>query len=161
MAIRPMTTADNAAVAQLIRAVSAEYELTADKGYSVADPTLDNLAAVYAPERHIYLVVEKEGHIVGGCGIGALQGFDDTCELQKMYFLPEIRGRGLANAISKLCMNFASRCGYDKIYLETTYLLPEALRLYRHLGFRELPQHLGNTGHNACEIPMQMSLVTV
>lgn len=159
--IRPITPADNAAVAALIRAVSAEYELTPEKGYSVADATLDQLAEVYAPEGYIYLVIEMDGQLLGGCGIGALADSRDICELQKMYFLPKARGRGLASAIATLCMNFARDYGYQQIYLETTAILPEALRLYQRLGFTELPQHLGNTGHTVCEIPMLKSLQTV
>ncbi|WP_017789814.1 hypothetical protein [Vibrio vulnificus] len=36
--LRPITVEDNASIANVIRQVSAEYGLTADKGYSVADP---------------------------------------------------------------------------------------------------------------------------
>lgn len=157
--IRPITTADNAAMAAIIRAVSAEYDLTPEKGYSVADAAVDQLAQTYAADGAIYLVIEQQGELMGGCGIAPLAGVDATCELQKMYFLPQIRGLGLASAIAKLCMNFARDCGYQQIYLETTQLLPEALRLYFHLGFRQLPQHLGNTGHCVCEIPMLKPLI--
>ncbi len=157
--IRPISGKDNAAMAAVIRAVSAEYELTPEKGYSVADASLDQLAEVYAAEGSIYLVIELHGTVVGGCGVAPLAGVDATCELQKMYFLPQIRGLGLASAIAKLCMNFASDYGYQQIYLETTQLLPEALQLYFHLGFRQLPQHLGNTGHSVCEIPMLKPLL--
>lgn len=37
----------NAPLAALIRSVSAEYGLTADKGFSVADPNLDVLSVLY------------------------------------------------------------------------------------------------------------------
>lgn len=43
LTLRPLTERDNAAIAQIIRDVSAEYGLTADKGYTVADPNLDAL----------------------------------------------------------------------------------------------------------------------
>lgn len=46
--IRQATAQDDAAIAKVIRDVSAEYGLTADKGYSVADPTLDCLSEIYA-----------------------------------------------------------------------------------------------------------------
>lgn len=38
--LRKLTVADNPAIAHVIRQVSAEYGLTADKGYTVADRTL-------------------------------------------------------------------------------------------------------------------------
>lgn len=41
--LRRISADDNAAIARVIRKVSAEYGLTADKGYTVADPNLDEL----------------------------------------------------------------------------------------------------------------------
>ena len=41
--MRRLTQQDNPAIARVIRQVSAEYGLTADKGYTVADPNLDEL----------------------------------------------------------------------------------------------------------------------
>lgn len=40
VSLRRITAQDNAAIAGVIRQVSAEYGLTADKGYTVADPNL-------------------------------------------------------------------------------------------------------------------------
>ncbi len=52
--LRKLTVADNPAIAHVIRQVSAEYGLTADKGYTVADPNLDELYQVYSqPATHI------------------------------------------------------------------------------------------------------------
>lgn len=52
--LRKLTVADNPAIAHVIRQVSAEYGLTADKGYTVADPNLDELYQVYSqPGTHI------------------------------------------------------------------------------------------------------------
>lgn len=52
--MRRLTLQDNPAIARVIRQVSAEYGLTADKGYTVADPNLDELYQVYSqPGQHI------------------------------------------------------------------------------------------------------------
>jgi putative acetyltransferase len=59
--LRRITAADNAAIARVIRQVSAEYGLTADKGYTVADPNLDELYELYSQPGSAYWVVEKEG----------------------------------------------------------------------------------------------------
>lgn len=48
LTLRPLTAEDNPAIAAVIRQVSAEYGLTADKGYTVADPNLDELFQVYS-----------------------------------------------------------------------------------------------------------------
>lgn len=49
--VRPITADDNAAIAHVIREVSAEHGLTADKGYTVSDPNLDALYQLYSLPR--------------------------------------------------------------------------------------------------------------
>ncbi|MFE8730484.1 GNAT family N-acetyltransferase, partial [Aeromonas hydrophila] len=79
---------------------SAEYGLTADKGYGVSDPNLDRLYQTYQEEASRYWVIEgPDGSILGGGGIAPLAGEEDVCELQKMYFLPALRGLGLGKRL--------------------------------------------------------------
>lgn len=155
---RSITPQDNPAIAFVIRQVSAEYGLTADKGYSVADPTLDTLCQVYQSPRSHYWVLEIDGKVVGGAGIAPLDGEEGVCELQKMYFLPQTRGKGLAAKLAELCFQFARQQGFSKCYLETTDELTEAISLYQKLGFQQISQPLGNTGHTDCEVRMLKEL---
>ncbi|MCU8082832.1 bifunctional helix-turn-helix transcriptional regulator/GNAT family N-acetyltransferase [Shewanella sp. SM101] len=156
--IRQATAQDDAAIAKVIRDVSAEYGLTADKGYSVADPTLDCLSQIYSQAGANYWIIELEGRILGGAGIAPLANNDGVCELQKMYFMPEIRGKGLAKRVALMALDFARETGYQSCYLETTAVLNEAVKLYEKLGFVHLSAPLGNTGHDACEMPMLLDL---
>ncbi|MDF5393456.1 bifunctional helix-turn-helix transcriptional regulator/GNAT family N-acetyltransferase, partial [Vibrio parahaemolyticus] len=152
--LRPLTKADNPQVADVIRKVSAEYGLTADKGYGVADPTLDDMYSVYNQCGAAYWVIEHRGEIVGGGGFAPLAGEPNVCELQKMYFLPQTRGHGLAKRIVALSLQLAKQFGYQQCYLETTECLREAVSLYEKLGFEHLDAPLGQTGHDACEVVM-------
>ncbi|GAK24140.1 histone acetyltransferase HPA2 [Vibrio sp. JCM 19052] len=156
--LRPLTKADNSQVAEVIRKVSAEYGLTADKGYGVADPTLDDMYSVYDQQGAAYWVVEYQGKIVGGGGFAPLAGEPNVCELQKMYFLPQTRGHGLAKRIVALSLQLAKQFGYQQCYLETTECLREAVGLYEKLGFEHLDAPLGQTGHDACEVVMLKTL---
>lgn len=157
--IRPIIPADNARIAAVIRAVSAEYGLTADKGYGVADPNLDFLHETYRGERSRYWVIEgPDGTLLGGGGIAPLAGAPDVCELQKMYFLPALRGLGLGRRLVLLALAEARALGYQRCYLETTEVLREATTLYESLGFEHLPGPLGCTGHDACETCMVLEL---
>ncbi|WP_425669377.1 bifunctional helix-turn-helix transcriptional regulator/GNAT family N-acetyltransferase [Vibrio owensii] len=156
--LRPLTKADNSQVADVIRKVSAEYGLTADKGYGVADPTLDDMYSVYDQQGAAYWVVEYQGEIVGGGGFAPLAGEPNVCELQKMYFLPQTRGHGLAKRIVALSIQLAKQFGYQQCYLETTECLREAVGLYEKLGFEHLDAPLGQTGHDACEVVMLKTL---
>lgn len=152
--LRPLTKADNPQVADVIRKVSAEYGLTADRGYGVADPTLDDMYSVYNQNEAAYWVIEHRGEIVGGGGFAPLAGEPNVCELQKMYFLPQTRGHGLAKRIVALSLQLAKQLGYQQCYLETTECLREAVGLYEKLGFEHLDAPLGQTGHDACEVVM-------
>ncbi|RQW65184.1 MarR family transcriptional regulator [Vibrio viridaestus] len=157
--IRPLCKTDNPYIAQVIRDVSAEYGLTADKGYGVADPTLDDMYGVYSQPNCGYWVVELAGKIIGGGGFAPLKGRPDVCELQKMYFLPSCRGQGLAKRIINMVEQHAVQLGFTTGYLETTACLKEAISLYEKLGYRPLSGPLGNTGHDACEVVMAKDLI--
>ncbi|WP_086981462.1 GNAT family N-acetyltransferase [Vibrio aphrogenes] len=157
--IRPIKHSDNPALAQVIRHVSAEFGLTADKGYSVADPTLDSLFEVYnRPQSHYWVLTDASDAVVGGAGIAPLMGRPEVCELQKMYFLSKPRGQGYAKKLLTLCLQTAKEIGYKQCYLESTAELKAALGLYEHMGFTHLEQHWGNTGHSDCEIVMVKEL---
>lgn len=157
--IRAIAPDDNAAIAAVVRRVSAEYGLTADKGYGVADPVLDELFETYDEAASHYWVIEgPDGAILGGGGIAPLHGEEGVCELQKMYFLPDLRGLGLGRRLVLQALAEARTLGYLRCYLETTASLREATALYESLGFEHLPGPLGSTGHDACEICMVKNL---
>ena len=160
--IRPLQIEDEAAIAQVIRDVSAEHGLTAAKGYGVADPELDHLFPLYQGAGRAYWVItDPQGKILGGGGIAPLQGAKESvCELQKMYFLPQLRGKGLGRRLILQALTFARESGYQSCYLETTAVLNRATHLYQQLGFHHLESPLGNTGHCSCEIRMSLDLGT-
>lgn len=157
--VRRITCDDNAAIAEVIRTVSAEFGLTADKGYTVADPNLDTLCEMYGQPRSAYWVVELNGKIAGGGGVSPLAGgTDHICELQKMYFMPALRGKGLAKRLALQVLEHAKEHGFTQCYLETTASLTQAIALYEHLGFEHIDGALGSTGHTDCEVTMLKSL---
>lgn len=158
MVIRKIQQQDNQEIAKVIRAVFEE--LNAPKvGTAYADPILDTLYEVYEKERHIYLVVEDNGKVLGGCGIAPLENEEmHICELQKMYFAPEIRGTGLAKKIIEECLAFAKANNYSICYLETLSFMKAAQKLYLNLGFKSIEKPMGNTGHNSCEVWMMKEL---
>ena len=71
-----------------------------------------------------------------------------------MYFLPAIRGKGLAKKLALMAMEQAREMGFKRCYLETTAFLKEAIALYEHLGFEHIDYALGCTGHVDCEVPV-------
>ncbi len=156
--IREIQPQDNVAVAALIRTVMAEYGATGE-GYSINDPEVDAMFEAYDHEKAAFFVVEKNTRVLGCAGIGPLAGGNaDTCELKKMYFYSELRGKGLGKEMIKTCLKAARKRNYRICYLETIESMTEANRLYQRSGFKRLNKKLGNTGHSACDICYSLEL---
>jgi len=120
-------------------------------GYSINDPEVDAMSAHYPEPRAAYFVVDRGGRVLGGGGIGPLAGADpDICELRKMYFLPELRGRGIGEMMLQRCLDAARKRGYRRCYLETLTHMEAAQRLYVRAGFTRISGPLGATGHSGC-----------
>jgi len=149
--IRSITAEDNPGIAAIIRTVMPEFGASG-KGFAIHDDEVDNMYATYTKGRAAYFVCEDKGELLGGGGIGPLiGGSDDTCELKKMYILPNGRGRGLGEQLLTKCLESARELRYENCYLETFNTMTRAMKLYERRGFRRLPGPLGNTGHFACD----------
>ena len=123
------------------------------KGTAYEDKSLDRMYETYDHLGMRYYIVEEDGRIIGGAGIAPLEGDAsvDICELQKMYFLPQARGKGIGYEMITRCLDFARKQGYAKCYLETMPYMEAARRLYQKVGFVPLEGPIGNTGHYSCK----------
>ncbi len=149
--IRRITPNDNRQVAEIIRTVMPAFGASG-KGFAIHDAEVDSMATAYSQPRCAYFVCEVHGKILGGGGIAPLMGGDiHTCELKKMYFLEEGRGKGLGQRILEACINAAREADYHYCYLETFNTMKDAMKLYEKNGFKKIPGALGNTGHFACD----------
>jgi putative acetyltransferase len=148
--IRTITQADDTAMATVIRTVMPEFGAVGS-GFAISDPEVDWMSRAYAEPRHAYFVVERDGRVLGGGGIAPLIGGDgDTCELRKMYFLPETRGIGAGAAMMSHCLGAAREAGFTRCYLETLTGMDAAQRLYERSGFHRIKGPMGATGHGGC-----------
>jgi putative acetyltransferase len=148
--IRPIAPTDNGAIAAVIRTVMPEFGADGP-GFAIHDAEVDDMATAYSAPGCVYFVVERDGRVCGGGGIAPLTGEESgTCELRKMYFLPELRRQGVGGELISRCLEHARRLGYRRCYLETLTGMDAAQRLYEKHGFERIPAALGNTGHFAC-----------
>jgi putative acetyltransferase len=148
--VRLIEPRDDAAVADVIRAVMPEFGATGE-GFAINDPEVDWMCRAYRAPRAAYFVVERDGVVAGGGGVAQLQGGDaTTCELRKMYFMPSLRGLGAGNALMERCLDAARGFGYARCYLETLAGMDAARRRYERSGFHRLETPLGDTGHGGC-----------
>lgn len=147
--IRPIAARDDAAVAAIIRTVMPEFGADGP-GFAIHDAEVGAMHAAYAKSGCAYFVVELEGKVHGGGGVAPLDGAAGVCELRKMYFLPELRGRGAGSALIIRCLDAAHELGYRQCYLETLTGMDAAQRLYQKHGFARIPAAMGSTGHFSC-----------
>lgn len=151
--LRPIQKNDNPSLAKIILDTLTEFGCNRP-GTVFADPQTDFLFEQYQNPRSAYYVAEMNNEIVGGAGIGMINGFDDICELQKMYLLPSARRKGIASLLFDQCVDFAKHNGFKKIYLESLNELKTAVTFYNKNGFKFLEQPLLNTGHFSCDVWM-------
>ncbi|SDB43674.1 putative acetyltransferase [Flavobacteriaceae bacterium MAR_2010_188] len=152
--IRPIKANDNEKLAAVIRSVLLEMGMP-KVGTAYADKSLDHMFETYQEKGKSYFVVEEDVKILGGGGVAPLDNFEgNVCELQKMYFLPEARGRGVGFKLLELCLDKARNLGYEQCYLETMPYMESARKLYQKYGFNNIDKPMGDTGHHACQIWM-------
>lgn len=151
MKIRKIEPCDNKAVEDIIRSCLIEYGAD-HAGTAWEDESLGKFYEVYSAPSTEYWVAEDEmGTLVGGVGIGYIDGEDDVCELQKMYCVKSVRGTGVAQQLLDVALGFASEY-YGKCYLETLPNMMRAQRFYEKNGFVRTDKAIGHTGHFACDV---------
>jgi putative acetyltransferase len=156
--IRSIRPSDNSYLSKIVKDTLAEFGAN-HPGTVYFDPTTDALFELFQKEGAAYFVAEINGKIVGGGGIYPTDGLPaDTCELVKMYLLPEARGTGIGRTLIEKSLEFAREAGYKQVYLETMPELKQALNVYAKFGFEYLKGPMGNSGHTGCSLWMLHSL---
>lgn len=156
--IRLIEKKDNAQIARVIRSILEDFNVP-KVGTAYADKALDQMFETYQKPRAAYFVVEQNNEIIGGAGVAPLDNYDgNICELQKMYFLPQVRGKGVGAQMMQFCIAKAREFGFEKIYLETMEYMTQAQKLYKQSGFDYIDGPLGNTGHFSCPVHMLKTL---
>jgi putative acetyltransferase len=156
--IRPIHPTDNPDLALIVRNTLAEFG-AANPGTVFFDPTTDALFELFQTPKAAYFVAEANRKILGGGGIYPTEGLpENTCELVKMYLLPEARGIGLGRTLIEKCLEIATEKGFQQVYLETLDELHLALKIYAKFGFEYLKAPMGNTKHFGCGLWMMKKL---
>ncbi|MBQ7562661.1 MAG: tRNA (adenosine(37)-N6)-threonylcarbamoyltransferase complex dimerization subunit type 1 TsaB [Lachnospiraceae bacterium] len=119
--IRTMTEADVDAVCAFEEAV---FSMPWKKPDFLDMVRRDNLS---------YLVIEKDGKVVGGAGIREILG---DIELTNVAVLPEYRRQGLAKRLMKAVFEEGKRLGGNQMTLEVRKSNIAAIRLYEGSGFQ-------------------------
>ena len=100
---------------------------------------MTDLESHYGPPDGTFLVLLDRERVAG---TGAIRRLDaETCELKRMWFLRDYRGKGHGFRMAGLLLDFARRAGYKCVRLDTAPELEQANRLYRRLGFSVIERY--------------------
>ncbi|HTL09102.1 MAG TPA: GNAT family N-acetyltransferase [Chitinophagaceae bacterium] len=128
---------------KLVRQLDADLAARdgADHQFYAGFNTLGNI-------KHAVLAYEGEEPV----GCGAIKHFnEEAMEVKRMYTLPAHRGKGIAGTVLQELERWAAALGYPKCVLETGKRQPEAIRLYLHHGFTQIPNYGQYAGvENSC-----------
>jgi putative acetyltransferase len=87
------------------------------------------------------VILAYESNVVVACG--CFKQFDARrIELKRMFVKPEFRGKGIASMMVKELEQWGHELGFQTVILETGKQQPEAIALYRKLGYTDIP-HFG------------------
>ncbi|MFT5722619.1 MAG: putative acetyltransferase [Motiliproteus sp.] len=156
--LEPIRPEFDLAIARIIRQTGIEFGAIGE-GFGPSDTEVSAMSRHYDPRhKSQYLVARVDGQVVGGCGIAPFNGSATTCELRKLFLLPQSRGQGIGKALTLACLAFARTQGFERCYLDTLEGMSTAIDLYRALGFDRLEGPLEGTPHGGCDVWMLKTL---
>lgn len=141
-----------------VRSLFTEYAqwLGEDLCFQGFEEELAGLPGDYvAPRGALFLASGAAAAEPAGCV--ALRPFDaDTAEVKRLYVRPPFRGTGLGVRLAQGALAAARAAGYAQVVLDTLQRMDSAVRLYRGLGFREIPAYYHNPIPGAMYFALQL-----
>ena len=138
---------ENLEIEKIIRDNLIEYGVN-HEGTAWADEFLCRLSFVYSePKTAYYVAVDENENIVGGCGVGKIEGVENTCELQKMYCIKSVRNTTVLKQLLDACLSFAKKY-YNSVYLEILENNDDEKEFFEKNGFKKTNERLGDTRNN-------------
>jgi putative acetyltransferase len=137
--------ADTAEYVDRVRTLFVEYATSL--GFSLCfqnfDKELESLPGHYArPDGRLLLA--RIGETGVGC-VGLRRIGAEICEMKRLYVRPATRAHGVGRSLDEAVIAQARAIGYEKMRLDTVEpLMPNAVALYRKLGFREVAPYAPN-----------------
>ena len=101
------------------------------------------------------LIAEYDGKVAGTVALRKING--DTYEFTKMAVDPAFQRKGIAASLSNAAFNTVRQLGGNHVILYSQTGLSAAIRLYRRLGFKEIPLDAG-TLYKRSDIKMEIYL---
>jgi len=137
-----VTAEDLRAVSDLFRGYAAS--LPVDLGYQDFATELAGLPSKYAEPRGALLLARDQDGVPLGC-VALRPLHSETCEMKRLFLVPETRGMGLGRALVEAIVAAARDRGYRELRLDTLPSMTSAIALYEGLGFERIEAYYAPT----------------
>lgn len=139
-----ITSADDTRMSIVIRLFSQYLiELGEELGFQQVDAELENPMKKYGPPAGALLLAYIDGQPAGCVALQPLPE-KDTCEMKRLYVLPEFRGYKLGRVLAEAIVQKAADMGYHTMMLDTLERLQSAIALYQRMGFTGTAPYYNN-----------------
>jgi len=124
----------------IVRELFLEYarSLGVDLAFQDFERELATLPGDYDP----ILVAHWNSEVAGCVALHALDS--GVCEMKRLYVRPAFRGHAIGRTLAERVMAVAREKGFVRMRLDTLPMMGEAQKLYRSLGFNEIPPYRFN-----------------
>jgi len=139
-----------------IRTLFQTYEssLDTDLCFQQFEAELAGLPGDYAPPNGCLLLAQIEEKPAGCIALRRLD--DATCEMKRLFVLPEFQGKRLGRGLVDALISRARQIGYRRIRLDTLPSMERAISMYESLGFVDIEPYRPNPieGARYLELPL-------
>lgn len=139
-----IVTADTLPHLAAARSLFEAYAATRPNDPALVDypAEIAGLPGAYAPPDGALLVAYQEGKPVGCVAFHRLDA--NTCEMKRLFVLPEARGYGLGRRLAEAIIDAARERGYHRMRLDSIPSMQAAQALYRSMGFYKIQPYRNN-----------------
>ena len=133
--------ADDTTELEHVRGFFRQYAawLGVDLSFQGFADEIANLPGAYGAADGRLFYAEVDGQPAGCVGIRRFS--EGVCEMKRLYVDPAFRGRGVGRKLALAAIKAAHLFGYRRILLDTVPSMRIAVKLYRELGFKEVPAY--------------------
>jgi putative acetyltransferase len=145
--------------AEIAQARELFLEYAQSLGFSLCfqnfDRELAGLPGDYAPPGGRLLLAEYRGQLAGCVALHQLA--PGVCEMKRLYLRPQFRGKGLGRVLAETVIAAARSTSCRKMRLDTVEpVMPNAVAMYRRLGFKEIEPYCANPIEGALYMELEL-----
>jgi GNAT superfamily N-acetyltransferase len=139
--VSPADPVAEAAVTAYVEELSRRFVTVFRPGPTTEAEVAAEVASMTRP-RGVFLLISLRDEPVACGGLRRLDG--RTLEIKRMWVRRDWRGTGLGGRVLTALERAAGELGADRVVLDTSRVLTEAMGLYARAGYREIERYNDN-----------------